>query len=467
MSVLKIGTKNTDGLATPLVSEDDGVLKTINVGPYTYRRAIRSEGYLEKKKAGLKRKYIDSEFPLLSKIEASNWNTAANFHWDNTKDAMYVKTTYNNQYYSRQYSPAFDFSAIDHFRINVEIVDYENHNQLFVRFFTTTNDYYDFYILQDSLAQFGRGEITFDKASCTATGSPSWSNISEIRFYVGKKQSASYVEAYIYDFSAIKKKPKNAKILFRIDDGLLSVYEKAMPVFRKYNIPATCFVNPGYVLSGEHASHASYGGNPAMSIEELTTLHDMGWSICCHTWYHNLYRDPISPVSQTRLRYKYSQAYFDLSATQDWLYAKGFGDGALCSVYGNHAYNEETYAAEKDLMLLGFSRHSNQTMFDTMPWGEGLRHMASHDFFRHEIIDGEEIFPEVDNLINHGGLLVVMCHRFDDIDDIEPNRPELVTDQGSISSTTLDKCLAYVCSKPEVDCITASDLVYATPIALR
>ena len=465
--MLKIATKNINNIASPVMSDADGIVSVTNSGRYIPRRNDNTAENLITARAALKKKYIESETPIMTKDTMTDWHTSSNFYWSNANNMVCMKTVYASQYYNTEYSQPRDFSSFSHFRINVKIDNMSDHSQFYVRFHTSDSAYASFYLLQDSTAIFGKGEITFDKASCIIHEGFSWSSVSMIRFYVGRSNNVDSATLYVSDFYGVVKKPKNAKILFRLDDGLLSVYQGAMPVFRKYNIPASCYVNPGYVLPNDHAEHSSYGGNLAMSLVELKELQAMGWSMCSHTWYHNLYRDPTVPASANSPRYKYSQAYADLSATQDWLYDNGFNEGALCHVYGNHYYNEETFQAEKDLMLIGFTRHSCQTVFDTLPWGEGVRHIASYDFFQHSTVEGVEVFPRVDDAISHGGLTVVMCHRFDDIDDILPNRQGSVSNQGSIKPETLDLCLSYICSKENVDCITAEDLVYATPVALR
>lgn len=474
--LLKVGSRNYDGLAKPFVSDRDSILSVTNSNRYIPRRSdLYAENLILARKE-LKEKYIASRYSLLaSQEDITYWDTGSSstnsFRWDNNVNAAMLKLTATSAvHHQRTFSTPVDFSEYSHVAVMVDFDSISDFSTVTFRFYSSDSDYFFWTFAADASQIFGKGELTLSKASFRKNGTPTWTNITKIILRTQCTVASSNNTFYFRDFYFVKQKPKNAKILFRLDDGLLSVYENAMPIFRKYNIPASCFINPGFVDSVEHLPHTSYGGNPAMNLDEIKKLHSMGWSICSHTWYHNLYQDPtISEQSETiLLRNKYSQAYHDLSAVQDWLYDNGFADGAQCSVYGNHYYNKETLQAERDLMLLGFSVHSSQSMFDTLPWGDGIRHLPSYYFFQHNTVDNSEVFPYVDDAITHGGLTVVMCHRFDTDapDDILPNRPDSVSQQGSITPETLEACLKYICNKDGVDCITATDLAFATPAAL-
>ena len=190
-----------------------------------------------------------------------------------------------------------------------------------------------------------------------------------------------------------------------------------------------------------------------MTLAEVHELHDSGWSICSHTWMHNGYYDPTVVDTYAFARRKYSQAYADLRTTQDWLIDNGFGDGATSHVYPNHYYNYETMEASKDLMLVDYSKKTSMTSVDTMPWGDSLRHISADTFARKE----NGVYPLIDYLEETGGLCIVMFHRFDG-DNIG----------GSIAAETLDDMLVYLGQKKDkIDVITATDLAYATPVALR
>lgn len=73
--------------------------------------------------------------------------------------------------------------------------------------------------------------------------------------------------------------PAPRSVVITFDDGHRSVYEVALPLIRKYQVPVTLFIYPSAISN----SHAPY----AMSWEQLGELVDTGlFDVQSHTYWH-------------------------------------------------------------------------------------------------------------------------------------------------------------------------------------
>ena len=471
--LLKTGTRNGYGVATPLRSDMGGVLAVTDSKRFIPHRGIDIMEQLAAQRKFIKNQYVGSEYVLMGNganmlswwtyLESDDYGVTLD---DTVKDdagySAKIQTRLTSSYTPQiSFSEVHDFSEFDAlhmwihcddlskigwFNITFECPDSSNRFRL--RETSSLN------AVKEMGAIFGDGEIAFQKADFTATGSPSWSQVKRVYISLQAKTAGTFATINIANMRMIKQKPHNAKIILRMDDGLQSVHTVAMPIFEKYNVPGTCFVNPKYVaMDDTHKLHPAYGGNlPAMNIGELKQLHDMGWTICSHTFNHNLYYDPTVDASANYPRRYYSQAYFDLASTQDWLINNGFGDGAESHVYGNHYYNAETLKAATDIMMVDYSVHPVYSSYSPLPWAESVMHISAERFCE----KSGDTYPVIDGLVSRGGICVPMFHRFDG-DNVD----------GSVSGETFEAVLEYICSLNNVDVITAADLAYATPVALK
>ncbi len=64
-------------------------------------------------------------------------------------------------------------------------------------------------------------------------------------------------------------------VVMTFDDGLESTYKIAYPIMKQYGIKGTVYVIPSLV-----------GTSGYMTLNQLTELHDAGWTIASHTWDH-------------------------------------------------------------------------------------------------------------------------------------------------------------------------------------
>lgn len=99
------------------------------------------------------------------------------------------------------------------------------------------------------------------------------------------------------------KRTKNkGVILLTFDDGLISVYENAYPIMKKYNVVGNIAViinkigTPGY-----------------MNITQLKELQDMGWGIVSHTMNH----PDLSSLAE-------EQIIYELKESKKWLQENEF-----------------------------------------------------------------------------------------------------------------------------------------------
>lgn len=475
--LLKVGAKNIANLAVPISTDMSGVMSVTNSGRYIPYRGINNIEELRNKRRFIKNQYVGSEYVLLgnSSNMLNMWTylTGENYGVDldgDTKDdgeySARIHTKLTTSYTPQiNYAEEHDLSAYDHLRMWIHSDDLSKIGWFNITFECpdSSNRYRiretaSLTLLKEMDAIFGDGEIAFSKSEFVATGSPDWSRVKRIYISMQAKTAGTEASINIANMRMVKQKPANAKIIMRMDDGMRSVYDVARPIFAKYNIPGTVFVNPAYVATdSSHKLHVAYGGtHEAMNLSELQELHDMGWTLCSHTYNHNLYVDPTVDASANYPRKYYSQAYHDLASVQDWLIKNGFGDGAESHVYGNHYYNAETLKASTDLMLVDYSVHPVYSSYSPLPWAESVMHISAERFCETSSDGSTTTYPVIDTLIERGGLCVPMFHMFDG-DNID----------GSVSGTTLENVLEYICSKDGVDVITSADLAFATPVALK
>lgn len=477
--LLKVGTKSTSGTAKPAVSDFDGVLSVADSGRYIPRRSSNYADNLALQRKMLKAKYVENEAVIAggtgnirdrwSSIEPKlTMDTSVHAYGDDVS----MKFTFSTPtWVSKIFSESININNFDFFSmwINIEMDSLEKLATFIVRFDSPDpQNRYSINLLNEAKRYYGKGVITINKSDFVTTGNP---DPTDVKAVIVEASTTNGDEAYIHfsNIKFVKQKPTRGKILWRIDDGYKQVYDVAMPIFRKYNVPASIFINPGFVSlnDDEHLTHVGYNaGLPAMNLKEIKELHAMGWSVCSHTWYHNLYSDPLRDIS--RVRNTYGQAWHDLAAVQDWLIDNGFADTAYGHGYGNNYYSAETLAAEKDLFLIPGSRRPNISVYNTLPWSESLtvsfadnNNGAGSDVCTPVIVDGETTYPMIDKVIEEKGLLQICGHRFEPVDPATGSVPA-----GAITPESLDAMLEYAFTKGGVDFITIKDLAEASPVAL-
>jgi hypothetical protein len=125
-----------------------------------------------------------------------------------------------NGYSTAPTASAVNLSAYDYIELNFWTDTHEvsspNLGTLFL--FTSTPGTADYYSAVISSRKPGWNTVRIEKALFTATGTPSWSNINQVRFRLNS--TASYARAcYFADLNAAKIKQRQPVISFTFDDG--------------------------------------------------------------------------------------------------------------------------------------------------------------------------------------------------------------------------------------------------------
>ena len=107
------------------------------------------------------------------------------------------------------------------------------------------------------------------------------------------------------------------KVVITFDDGYESAYTIAYPIMEQYGIKGTVYVTPAWI-----------GAPGYLTLQELTILHNAGWTIANHSWNHLLLPElPREAVTN------------EIQTTIDWLNSNGFADGAYHLAYPYGGYN--------------------------------------------------------------------------------------------------------------------------------
>ena len=107
-------------------------------------------------------------------------------------------------------------------------------------------------------------------------------------------------------------------VVITFDDGFESTFTIAYPIMQQYGIVGTVYVVPSWI-----------GAPGYLTLAELTTLHNAGWTIASHSWDHTVLTSLTSAEVTT-----------ELQSTIDWLNNNGFGDGAYYLAYPYGQYND-------------------------------------------------------------------------------------------------------------------------------
>ncbi len=175
-------------------------------------------------------------------------------------------------------------------------------------------------LFADSVLLSARGETAFlaptyaDVYGNPTTGSgaawtsrdPSVATVSTDGLVVGGDAGSTWVVAEMGapTDSILVSVVLRGAITITFDDGFLSVYENAWPLFQEFDLPANIAVNPTPVDQG----WVGYMTEPM-----LDEVHAAGWSIVSHTLQH----DSLSTLSPAELD-------FDLRTSQQWIVDRSY-----------------------------------------------------------------------------------------------------------------------------------------------
>ena len=286
--LLKVGTKNGYGVATPLQSDLSGVLSVTNSKRFL---PFRGQGYTEQlaaQRKQIKEKYVGAERVLMGHdanmltwwtyLEGDDYGvTLDNTVKDDVGYSAKIQTRLTSSYTPQiNFAETQDFSAYDALHMWIHCDDLSKINYFNITFEApdSSNKYAirtsaSASMLKEMGAIFGDGEIAIQKADFSATGTPSWSTVKKIYITLQAKTAGTFCAINVANMRMIKQKPQNAKIIMRMDDGLQSVHTVAMPIFEKYNLVVSGVVIEGYSVEddGEEISFCVYCYNVQPGVE--------------------------------------------------------------------------------------------------------------------------------------------------------------------------------------------------------
>ena len=198
-------------------------------------------------------------------------------------------------------------------------------NLLEIGFNLLTNDpnkYFSTFLLESQL-QKGLNYIVIPLIN--ATGGNTWTSNGGITWndtITGVQLRLFYnpgVAANVTFLELKKNVPGIPKMVLTFDDGYTSIFNTAFPIMQKYGITGTIYLNEGFV------------GLPGyLTLAQLHTLYNAGWSIANHTPVHtNLsLLTSVAAIKET------------VQGGIDWLLANGFTRGAYDLALPWGVYND-------------------------------------------------------------------------------------------------------------------------------
>lgn len=236
----------------------------------------------------------------------------------------------------------------------------------------------------------GWNRFVIAKAAFDNYGSASW---SDTIIAIQIKCIAASGEDVSVSFDDLRRDYEaRAKCILTFDDGHESVYNKAKPIMDGNGQAGVAFVITNYVGYNEDY----------MTKTELEILRDAGWDISNHTCCH----DDLTTLSQEQMEAHIGSGY-------DWLVDNGFSESASFFCYPLGAYNDaiitkvkERHTLARSVIMGNFEPHF-QLKDDNIDYLIKRRGVASTEI-------PAQVKPWIDEVIDTGGLLVLMFHRIVD-----------------------------------------------------
>ncbi len=148
----------------------------------------------------------------------------------------------------------------------------------------------------------------------------------------------------------VDRQARSAVIAFTFDDGYISDYELAFPLFKKYSIKGTSYIIGKYPDSNTPCT---------MTWAQIREMHDCGWDFGCHTYSH---------VDLTKL--DNDQIYFEMERENIAFLRNGLPLPRSCA-FPFGAYNPQVVDALKSFFRQ-FRKAYYESKFvdlrDTQPW---------------------------------------------------------------------------------------------------
>jgi peptidoglycan/xylan/chitin deacetylase (PgdA/CDA1 family) len=224
-------------------------------------------------------------------------------------------------------------------------------------------------------------------------------------------------------------------VIITFDDGRKSVYEKAYPVLKKYDMPATLFV----ITSMPGTDSETY-----LSWQEIRTLADSGWEIGGHSHTH----PNLTKISEADAVHEVEQSFRILSE-------KGFSPVSFATPFGVYNgmvlqlikgyYKAHRTAWDDGNRRIQTGREGRNNIPFENPYVLSCRGVTSHD-------TPSSLEKEIDVAIEKKSCLILLFHRI--TDDSVPHDKMRETEY---SLTDFKNLMTYLLQKKEagfVDVVT-------------
>ena len=200
---------------------------------------------------------------------------------------------------------------------------------------STADKYFETFLLQSQLHE-GLNYIVIPTSKFVSEGGMTWNDtITAMQFHIFYNPD----NATNLTFLEVKKDIDGVpKIVLTFDDGYENVFTDAFPIMQQYGIVGTIYLNENLV-----------GTDGRLTLAELHTLHDAGWTIANHTPDHTNLIDGSTTGLPTGVILTVDQIKTIVKAGMDWLVANGFGDGADHFALPWGQYNNDVLEALQEL----------------------------------------------------------------------------------------------------------------------
>jgi peptidoglycan/xylan/chitin deacetylase (PgdA/CDA1 family) len=136
--------------------------------------------------------------------------------------------------------------------------------------------------------------------------------------FVGQSQARHLLNRFKAKIFNVKSIPAELKGLVTVraviwfDDGLLSVYENAFPIMKKYGLIGIVAVISSKVGSFQEIENKTF---PCMNIQQLKELIENGWEVASHSFTHH--QPSINRMEFCDLNLQ--QTEFEFAKSKEWI----------------------------------------------------------------------------------------------------------------------------------------------------
>ncbi|MFD1066698.1 polysaccharide deacetylase family protein [Oceanobacillus locisalsi] len=253
------------------------------------------------------------------------------------------------------------------------------------------------------------------------------------RFFDYKPKSGKWQIALTnYQVSNLRK-PKVPLIAFTIDDGNLTDYITAYPLFNQKGIKGTSYLVNKWVDSND---------NRFLNRDMIHEMYENGWDFQCHTANHNHFTDYATDQEIRNEFIINNQSFADLSLPHPEHHAYPFGDY-------NRRVIDIGLQYRKSLRATGMTSGIGYNEYDRPNYG--ALNARSIDIGASEISRLTEIKNVIDETVKNNGALILYMHQ------VKDNPDDQYQAQLSVVTEIIDYALTYI-NSGKLQSVTHSEL---------